>query len=283
MAADLAGAPAVHLFQIAYSSETLAAVEPGYRVLDNLANERPDWYEYWPMRRYLTMQLAARTLDEDAFYGFFSPKFGSKTLRSHDDVVRFVRQCAERADVVLFSPQPDMAAFFLNVFEQAETFDPGLCAAFERFLAHIGRPQPLSALVMDSRQIVFSNYFVARPAFWRAWLSMSEQFFHACEGPDTELKRALTVPTSYPGQAQRKVFIAERIASLLLTIEPHWRSVAADPFSMGWSMSRFREYPQEAVISDALKAAFRDRGFPEYLQAFSKIRAHFSAGKPALG
>jgi hypothetical protein len=27
-------------------------MEPGYRMLDNLANERPDWYEYWPIRRF---------------------------------------------------------------------------------------------------------------------------------------------------------------------------------------------------------------------------------------
>jgi len=271
-------APAVHLHQIAYSPETLAAIEPGYSVLDNLANERPDWFEYWPIRNY----LAANTLDEDAFYGFFSPKFGRKTMRSHAEVVQFVRDAAPRADVVLFSPQPDMAAFFLNVFEQAETFDAGLGAAFESFLAQVGRPVRLSALVMDSRQIVFSNYFVARPAFWRAWSALADALFDVCEGPDTALRRALTPPTSYPGGAQRKVFLSERIASLILTLEPRWRSVAADPFNMGWSASRFRDYPREAIISDALKIAYRDQGFPEYLQAFAKVREHFSAGKPPL-
>ena len=269
---------AVHLYQIAYSPETLAALEPGFLLLDNLANERPDWFEYWAIRRH----LAANALDEDAFYGFFSPKFVRKTQLSHDQVVRFVQDAAPRADVVLFSPQPDMAAFFLNVFEQGETFDAGLIDAFEAFLKHVGRPVDLRALVMDSRQIVFSNYFVARPAFWRAWAALSAQFFDACEGPPTDLQRALTLPTSYPGDAHRKVFLAERIAPLLLTLEPQWRTVAANTFTMGWSMSRFREYPQEAVISDALKIAFRDQGFPEYLQAFRKVREHFSAGKPPI-
>jgi hypothetical protein len=270
--------PAIHLYQTAYSPETLAALEPGYRVLDNLSNERPDWYEYWPIRRF----LATHTLEEDAFYGFFSPKFGRKTQRSHADVVRFVQECAPRADVVLFSPQPDMAAFFLNVFEQAETFDAGIVAAFEAFLQGIGRPVQLGALVMDSRQIVFSNFFVARPAFWRAWSALADALFDACEGPASDLQRALTVPTSYPGAAQRKVFLSERIASLILTTEPQWRSVAADPFNMGWSGSRFRDYPREAIISDALKIAYRDQGFPEYLQTFAKVREHFSAGKPPI-
>ena len=47
------GAPTIHLYQIVYSSQTRAAVAAGFEVLDNLSNERPDWFEYWPMRRFL--------------------------------------------------------------------------------------------------------------------------------------------------------------------------------------------------------------------------------------
>jgi hypothetical protein len=269
----------ISLHQIAYSSATKAAVEPGYCVLDNLANERPDWYEYWPIRRF----LLAESLDDSAMYGFFSPKFGSKTGLSHGDVATFVQRHAAEADVVLFSPQPDMGAFFLNVFEQGETFDPGLIDAYEAFLAHIGRPVPLRALVMDSRQTVFSNYFVARPAFWREWLALNEALFAVCESPDdSPLKSALTAPTTYPGPggaAQRKVFLMERAASLLLATQA-WRSVAHNPFGMGWSTSRFREHPTEAYISDALKIAWRDQRYPQYLQAFATIRERFRSAAP---
>jgi hypothetical protein len=275
---------AVHLYQVAYSGATLAAVEPGYEVLDNLANPRPDWYEYWPMRQFLQTQ----TLDDDAFYGIFSPKFGAKTALSHADVVATVRHAAPTADVVLFSPQPDMGAFFLNVFEQAETFDPGFIAAASAWLDHSGRSvllanplqtlPPLQTLVMDTNQIVFSNYFVARPAFWRSWLALNETLFAICEGPASPLQEQLTYATHYPGSAQRKVFLQERNASLLLTVQKHWRTHAANPFTMGWSASRFREHPMEAVMSDALKLAFREHGFPHYMQAFSKLRERFIAG-----
>ncbi len=277
-------APPVHLHQIAYSPATLAAIEPGYRVLDNLANARPDWYEYWPIRNFLLAALRDGTLDEAAFYGFFSPKFGGKTGLPHDAVVSAVQAAAPTSDVVLFSPQPDMGAFFLNVFEQGETFDAGLIDAFEGFLRHVGRPTDLRGLVMDARQTVFSNYFVARPAFWRAWLALCEQFFACCEGTDgadAVVRDALTVATSYPGAAQRKVFLQERVASFLLSTEPHWRTHASNPFVFAWSASRFREHPVEAVISDALKTAYRDRPFPEYLQAFARIRQTFT-GKPLL-
>lgn len=265
--------PPIHLYQIAYSEQTLNEIEPGYLVLDNLGNERPDWYEYWPIRRFLQREI----LEENSFYGFFSPKFGDKTQLTGQQVIDFIRKHAEQTDVFLFSPQPDMGAFFLNVFEQGELFDPGSSESYETLLKQIGLQLDLRSLIMDSRQIVFSNYFVARPAFWREWLVINELLFAACEGPDNPLKHALTQSTNYPGAAQRKVFLMERTASLLLTIKPQWRTKAANPFTMGWSMSRFREHPIDAYISDALKIAIREQGYPEYTLAFSKTREKFTA------
>jgi len=269
--------PPVHLYQLAYSPETLARVEPGYRVLDNLENSRPDWYEYWAIRRFLLNEA----LKDDAFYGFFSPKFGSKTGLPHEKVTQFVQAHAHETDVFLFSPQPDMGAFFLNVFEQGETFDPGLIDAFNGLLESIGRPASLREMVMDSRQIVFSNYFVARPAFWREWLAVNEALFALCEGPDTPLQRELTKSTTYPGAAQRKVFMMERVASFLLSTQPQWRTKAYDPFTFGWSATRFSEHPTQAFISDALKIAYREQGFAEYMVAFARVRDDFTGRKAA--
>jgi len=277
--AELSDCP-VHLFQIAYSEATRAAIEPGYAMLDNLENARPDWFEYWPIRRW----LAAQPMDPAAWYGFFSPKFGTKTQLGHAQVVAAVQAAASAdppADVVLFSPQPDMGAFFLNVFEQNELFDPGFIAASEAFLAHVGRPSNLRALVMDARHVVFSNYFVARPAFWRAWFELAERLFAVCEGLDAQappgLRELLVHPTTYPGAVQRKVFLMERLASWLLATETRWQTQAANPFTMAWSASRFREHPLDAVISDALKLAYREHGFPHYLSAFAAVRQRFQA------
>ena len=258
----------VYLYNVAYSQQTLEGIEAGYLILDNLDNERPDWREYWPIRRF----LLTHTLEEDAFYGFFSPKFGSKTSLTYEQTLRHVTDSAPGTDVVLFSPQPDMGAFFLNVFEQGETFDPGFIKAFENFLEQIDLKVELRNIVMDSRQIVFSNYFVARAAFWRAWFEITEKFFDVCEGTVCPLQQDLTQSTTYEGGVQRKVFLLERVASFLLITQPKWRSVAVDPFSFGWSMSKFREYPDEAIISDALKLAFREQKYSEYMEVYARLR-----------
>ncbi len=276
----------VHLNLIVYNEASRALAGPGWGVLDNLANPRPDWYEYAPIRRVLQEEA----LDEAAFYGFFSPKFSAKTGLSPEDVRAFVHRHEATADVMVFSPQPDMGAFFLNVFEQGEAFDAGLIAATEALLAHAGRPVALRTLVMDARQIVFSNYFVARPAFWREWLALNEVLWAVCEGLDPAapagLREALTAPTTYrTGEvaAQRKVFVMERLASLLLATQPRFRGVAHNPFGFGWSMSRFRQHPTEAYISDALKRAWREQPWPQYLQAYVTVRERFQKGELPAG
>lgn len=267
-------AVATHLYQIAYSAASLAAIEPGYRVLDNLANPQPDWYEYGPIRHFLQTEV----LDEAAYYGFFSPKFQAKTGLRHADVVREVQAATTvlaskaAADVVLFSPFPNQIAFFQNVFEQGEFFHPGLMQASLEWLAQIGQPLPLPQLVMDSRQMVYSNYFVARPAFWREWLLWNEALYAVCEGEASSLRAQLLAPTSYEGGTQRKIFVMERTASLLLTVQPQWHSHAHNPFTQGWPTEALQRDPSQAICCDALKQAFRNQGYPQYLQAFGKLR-----------
>lgn len=257
-----------HIYHIAYSQETLDSAQPGYLILDNLNSPRNDWREYWPIRRFLLSQ----TMNEGEFYGFFSPRFREKTGLSHAQVIDFIQTSADDTDVVTFSPQADMGALFLNVFEQEELFQPGFIAISEAFLESTGLSIQLRPLVMDSRQIVFSNYFVAKPAFWRAWLDLNEKLFAVCEGPESSLQQSLTEPTAYSGAVQRKVFLMERIASLLLTTTNAWKVRAYNTFNCAWSASRLSQFRLEAVLSDALKIAMKEQGFPDYLDAFSAVR-----------
>src|SRR5271155_4687271 len=111
----LRGMPAVHIHQIYYSPEQ--QLDPGFSVLDNTANLRPDWFEYWPMRNFLQHEA----LDDSAFYGFFSPRFKQKTNLDSAQVKQFIARCAASTEVVLFSPSIHNSAFFLNVFEHGES------------------------------------------------------------------------------------------------------------------------------------------------------------------
>lgn len=255
--------------QIAYSPDTLAMVKPPMRVLNNLANPRPDWRELWPIRQFLLTQA----LDENRFYGFLSPRFQEKTGLTADELQRFAEAQGDDVDVLSFSPQADMGAFFLNVFEQAEAFDPGFAGTAQAFFDAIQLPVQVDAMVMDSRHIVFSNYLLAKPRFWRAWLALNEKLFALCERePASALAAELLRPTAHADGVQRKVFVSERIASVLLSIDRSFKAVRHPRALAAWSVSRLGGLQDEAIVSDALKAAMREAGQPEYRAAFARLR-----------
>jgi hypothetical protein len=257
---------AVHTYQILNHYTSRQDLDSGFGVLDNSANERPDWYEYWPIRKF----LLSEPLDENAFYGFLSPKFKLKTNLSAADVVDFIGGCNPATDAVLFSPSIHNSAFYLNVFEHGNAEHPGLMQVAQDFFARLDHPQPLASLVSDSRNTVHSNYFLAKPRFWRAWLKITEQVFAIAESPQDPLGIQLRTPTQYRGkrEVQMKIFLMERVATWILVTDRSFAARARDPFV---ARSRIYKLPF-AIICDALKIAYSTQGRRQYLDVFLMLR-----------
>jgi hypothetical protein len=257
---------AVHTFQILNYYTSRQELDPGFDILDNSANERPDWYEYWPIRKFLINER----LEENAFYGFLSPKFKLKTNLSAAEVRAFIEGSDPATDVVLFSPSIHNSALFLNVFEHGNAEHPGLLQVAGDFFARINHPQPLEGLISDSRNTVHSNYFIAKPRFWRAWLRITEQLFAIAEIPDDPLGIRLRTPTRYRGRrdVHMKIFLMERIATWILLTDRSFTPRARDPFV---SRSRIYKLPV-AIICDALKIAYSTQGRRQYKDVFLMLR-----------
>ena len=86
------------------------------------------------------------------------------------------------------------------------------------------------------------------------------------------MRAGLVHETAYPGAVQRKVFLMERLVSVLLLQQPQWKVHAWNTFACAWSASRLNEFKVEAVLSDALKIAMREQGFADYRSAFALLR-----------
>jgi len=258
--------PALHIFQILNHYTSREELDPGFAVLDNSANERPDWYEYWPIRRFLLNEA----LDEDAFYGFLSPKFELKTSLNFALVRDFILGSDSATEVVLLSPSIHNSAYYLNVFEHGDAEHPGLKQVAQRLFERLGVPSDLDSLVSDSRNTVHSNYFIAKPRFWRAWLAINEQMFAIAETPSDALGEALRTPTRYRGgtHVQMKIFVMERIATWLLTCDRSFAARVRDPFV---ARSRLYKLPV-AIMCDALKIAFATQGRAQYKDVFLFVR-----------
>ncbi|MDP9090626.1 MAG: hypothetical protein M3O26_18050 [Pseudomonadota bacterium] len=256
----------LHTYQILNHYTSPQELDPGFEVLDNSANERPDWYEYWPIRKFLLNE----TLDENAFYGFLSPKFKLKTNLGAAEVRAFIDASSPATDVVLFSPSIHNSALFLNVFEHGNAEHPGLSQVAGSFFARIGYPQALEDLVSDSRNTVHSNYFIAKPRFWRAWFKITEQLFAVAELPDDALGMQLRAPTRYRGRrdVQMKIFLMERVATWILATDLSFLARARNPFA---ARSRIYKLPL-ALMCDALKIAYSTQGRKQYKDVFLMLR-----------
>jgi len=254
--------PNIFLYQILNYYTSREDLDPGFLILDNSANQRPDWYEYWPIRRFLLNER----LDEDSFYGFLSPKFKHKTNMSASAAQEFVRQQLDTADVVLLSQSVHLPAYYSNIFQYGEAAHPGLINIATQFFQRIGSPTNLQTLITTSRNEVYSNFFIAKPRFWRAWFDISERLFKMAETSTDPLNAELCRNTAYRKRrnVQMKIFLMERIATWLIVRDPQFVVRARDPFI---ARSRIYKLPG-AIVCDALKIAYLESGKLEYRDTF---------------
>ena len=265
----------IHVYQICYSEQTRRENDTGFLVLDNMANPRPDWREYWPMRKFLLHNC----LNDDDYYGFFSPKFRLKTSLDSAAVHAFVRAHAPEADVFLFSPFFDLCAYARNIFEQGSAGHPDVAKATLGSLGLVAPGVDLQTLLMSSKHVVFCNYIVAKPAFWKVWLEHCEPIFALAEENASELATRLNADTTHDGAgAPVKVFVIERMASLLLGTQSHWKVKAYDSTTLPFSSAPIGKYPRELILLDALKIAASRQQRPEYFSCFLELRHRLSEG-----
>jgi hypothetical protein len=274
--------PGCFVHQIFYDTASRQSLSPEFIPLDNVASPRPEWFEFWPVRQYLMTQ----SLQEDAWYGFLSPKFTRKFGLTADQLLGILDQARDHEDVVLVSPHWDQAAYFLNAFEQGELWTPGLLDASQRLIERAGIRVDLRSMVASSRTTVFSNYLVAKPVFWRKWLDLANLLFQCSERSDDPLWATLNAPTSYHaagGRVPMKVFVQERLACVVLA--QHALRVGVIDLSDAATVDQtlFVDEPstrRKLQICDTLKQAYLDTRDPEYLSVYRKFRAAVPTVRP---
>jgi len=263
----------IFIHQIFYNEATKGLLEPGFIPLDNQKNERPDWFEFWVILNF----LRNTPLQDNAWYGFVSPKFREKTGLQASVVIKAVKSHGHLADVVLMSPSWDQIAYYLNPWEQGDAWHPGLTAMSQYFLNQVGIAVDLRTLVTDSDTSVYSNYIVAKKDFWMKWLALAEKLFAMFENSNTDLCQ-FPENTSYGSkdfQYPMKTFIQERLATLILATGRYktlkFNQTLNAPMlkpMFGTSATNLRLLQ----TCELLKAKYREKSDPAYLEMYWKIR-----------
>jgi hypothetical protein len=241
----------------------------GFIPLDNTANIRPDWFEFWVILNF----LRNNNLENDTWYGFLSPKFYEKTGFDSEYVFELLKNYGAEGNVALFSPNWDQLSYFLNPFEQGEFWHPGLMAKSQEFVDACGLDVNLRSLVVDAHSSVFSNYIIAKREFWEQWKILAEKFFYYAENnPRFQTKTSYgSKENPYP----MKTFIQERLATLVLAggnyevLCPD-QSIAASIFTR-----LFPDNPETRAMLQAcefLKSKYRETADEQYLSKYWEIR-----------
>jgi hypothetical protein len=258
-----------NIYQIYYNQATRAQLDPGFLPLDNMGNPRPDWSEYWPIRNF----LLANALNENELYGFLSPSFQAKSHLTSAHVTEFINANPGH-DVYSFSPLKQDSMCYLNVFEHGNRYHPGMVELVDAFMRSIGVEVDYTDLVMDLRTTIFCNYFVAKPVFWEKWFAITERMFEITEEEKNDLGNKIGALTDYrqKSPADMKVFIVERIASLILALDPSLSIAHFDIEKMPWSEVTYFPYRNEMMTANALKMAYGQTGNKTYLRNFFELR-----------
>jgi hypothetical protein len=260
----------VKVHQIYYNEVTRQQLDPCFLPLDNTANPRPDWYEFWSIRQYLKNNV----LDGQTFYGFVSPKFGWKTGLSGQDVLSFAASHPDD-DMLLISPGWDQIAYFLNPFEQGEYWHPGLLAETQKFIDQTPFALDLKTHIGHTHNTCFSNYVLAKPRFWQQWVVLADLFFDYVEHHNAAMAEQQTSYGNSPNLLPMKTFIQERFVSIILASGDY--PVAAydlSPVTPIWA-ELFGDHPQTRLgleTCNALKKQYCDTKNTELLDAYWAIR-----------
>jgi hypothetical protein len=249
-------------YQIVYDDITRQKRDPGFEPLDNANSSEPAWYEYWPIRTYLN----TAPLDESAVYGFVSPLFGAKTGLSAQNVTAFI-QSSEDADVYAFSPFPSHGAAFLNVFEHSDFFIPGFTAHAAEFFRQFDPAIELPHLINHSGTTIYSNYFFAKPRFWRQWLAICGRLYQETQSAPQHYFNLVCDYAKEDGGVKTvpvKVFVAECVASYLLGRSTEFSCVSFPIQHMPMSNDH-RHLRAETLLLDTLKREWQKTGRPEVL------------------
>ena len=265
---DLKVKPKLKLHQICYSNETKQNIPAQFLALENLHNPRPDWREYWPIREF----LLNHTLEEDTFYGFFSPRFTYKTGLDFEKIRNFVHQHGKENDVLIFSPFWDLNSFFQNPFLQGDFFHPGLMESAQLFADYSELNLDLSKIVMHADNTAFCNYFIAKKKFWLHWLELGEKLFQVAESNEGAVAKSLQQNSLYSEELlPHKIFVQERLVNLVLA-PSNFKSKAFNVFNMPGSVTPLNQFMPQAVIANALKYAHVQLGEQQYLDAYNETR-----------
>lgn len=250
----------IHLYQISRHPEV------GFLPLQE--GDRLDWGDYAAIRAYFINEV----VDEEALYGFFPAGFADQSGITAADMTQFVESNSGN-DAYLFVPNQRDAACFLNVFEEAEFRHPGFRQLAQDYLDTVGLSLDLREFVTDSRATAQAGNMLAKPVFWKTWFDLCEQVFALAESGDGPLAAGLNATSGDNSPVALKVWLTDRIASLVLALDQQLRIAVFDHAARPLSDLASLAYRDKLPQLDAMKRDYLATGDITLIDSFLALRS----------
>lgn len=203
---------------IFYDDLTAESIPDGFIGLSNTNPRRKELFEVEPILKFVSQT----PIEDDEFYGFFSPRIFEKTGLESSDFNALVKLDLRDFDIVSIAPLPLYFSSQLNPVAQAETAHGDFTRRFEFLISKVDRDHSLkteefAGQKIDVTYFLLSHYFLARGHFWKTWARYVELALSA-EAEDGQLHLLLNESCPYPGKAEDYrylVFLLERLAGLI--------------------------------------------------------------------
>lgn len=248
----------VNICQIFYRDEQRPYLDAAFSPLDNSGHD-DETLEFGVFQRL----YGGASFEGADYFGALSWRFTEKTGLTGQDLIEAVRS-NPRVDLFYMNPFPHNEAIHQSLWLQGETAHPGfleVCTAF--FEAAELEPTDIYRLIPSSGFSV-CNYFVARPAFWKAYIPFVERCLEKAEAgmPVDLCKRMHSAEGDWKGihkGATYVPFIIERLLPAFLkspdgrTLRVHKVALPAKEAKLNDDLRELREMKDVAILAHSAR------------------------------
>jgi hypothetical protein len=218
----------VAIHQIYFDPAQEASLEPAFTPLPNLDNPYPERREFYLFERFYRNQ-GHRQAD---LSGLVSHKFRQKTQVTGEAFIAWI-EANPGYDAYFINPFPQTVYWFFNVWEQGEKSHRGIMALAQDVFDALGYPIRLKAFPRtDAQTTAFSNFWVATPAFWDAFMAFALPVYDYML--DERHAARYFESTYHDSEAEIFPFIIERLFTTFIVTHPEYKTLA-HPHPPGWA------------------------------------------------
>lgn len=217
--------PKMRIYQAYYDDKQFSGLDHAFIPYDWRGNPQP---EYREGLHFVNFFKSEEYLKSD-YVGIVSHKFFDKTGISGAEFIRFMKS-NPGYDVYFVNPFPYQVCCWFNVWDQGESWHPGIIDAAQKLFDDAGMPIRISNIGRnDWSNLLYCNYWVGNRKFWETYMRFFVPLFlTADQGKGGNKKKTYLNITPYLGGGLSIIpFIFERLFSTFLSLD---KEISACPY-----------------------------------------------------